>query len=412
MAKSEMMVVDLDGVEKKVSGSFWRGADTRFLPLEAGMQLPTALAQHVLSGWMPKAPFINEDTTIVAFGSCFAHHISGYLNNLGYDVATQKKGKAYITEMGDGIVNSYAIRQQFEWGWEGRVPEIPLWHGYKAEDFGYEEDVRIATRELFDKADVFIITLGLSEIWYDEPTGEVFWRAVPRAQFDPGRHKFRVATVEENKDNLRSVYKLIRKHRPDASIIFTVSPVTLSATFRPIGPFTANAVSKASLRCAVDEVILEYKDDDNFYYYPAYEVVLNCFHYPFVDDLRHPQKHVLDVNMIAFERYFCCTGLTDDDVGLAYLNALAADRATATLTLDEQEQINVQLRALQETNRPASVRREKAQEARQALAEARLQEKAAREADRDRRIAERNERIAARERELAARKDKMQSREG
>lgn len=412
MAKSGMIVVDLDGVQRKISGSFWRGDDTRFLPLEAGMQLPTALAQHVLSGWMPKAPFIDEDTTIVAFGSCFAHHISGYLHNLGYDVATQKKGKAYITEMGDGIVNTYAIRQQFEWGWEGKVPQTPLWHGYRAEDFGYDDDVRAATKALFDEADVFIITLGLSEIWYDEPTGEVFWRAVPREQFDPARHKFRVATVEENKANLRAIYHLIRRNRPDAAIIFTVSPVTLSATFRPIGPFTANAVSKASLRCAVDEMMMECSDDDNLYYYPSYEVVLNCFHYPFVNDLRHPQSHVLDVNMIAFERYFCCTGRTDEDVGLAYLDALAADRRTATLTLDERDEILDQMREVRVTNRAASLRREKALDSKQALIQARLAEKAGREADRDRRIAERNERIAARAQELAARKAKLRSRRG
>lgn len=392
---SGMMIASVDGAEFKVSRSFFRGEHTKFRPVAKGMAKPGALARHVLAGWMPDQPFIGKDTTIVAFGSCFASHVSAYLNNLGFDVATQRKGKAYITEMGDGIVNSYAIRQQFEWGWEGRTPAIPLWHGYRAEEFGYDEDVQTATKALFDEADVFIITLGLSEIWYDEPTGEVFWRAVPEASFDPARHKFRVATVAENKDNLRAVYDLIRRHRPGASIIFTVSPVPLSATFRPISSFTANSVSKASLRCAVDELIQEIGPDDKLYYYPSYEVVLDCFHHPFVDDLRHPHEHLLDLNMIAFERYFCCTGLEDQDVELAYLHALHADRKIGEMSEDERQHMLEQQLLWRAAYPAASLRKEKAMADREATIKARQAERAARVAERDARIAAREARLKA-----------------
>ena len=91
------------------------------------------------------------------------------------------------------MVNTYAIRQQFEWAWEGKVPEVSLWHGYDGQEFGYDEAIRLETKRIFDAAEVFIVTLGLSEVWYDEPTGHVFWRAVPKENFDPSRHKFRVA---------------------------------------------------------------------------------------------------------------------------------------------------------------------------------------------------------------------------
>jgi hypothetical protein len=77
---------------------------------------------------------------------------------------------------------------------ENIAPSAELWQAGKAERFEYDEEVRLATKALFDKADVFILTFGLSEIWYDELTGGTFWRAIPKGKFDKTRHKFRVAT--------------------------------------------------------------------------------------------------------------------------------------------------------------------------------------------------------------------------
>ena len=170
---------------RRVGGTFYRGETTNFGPFQEQLARPSGVSQYVLQGWMPSQPFINADTTIVAFGSCFANNISKYLNGLGFNVATKKDEIAYVSKLGDGMVNTFAIRQQFEWAWNNVTPKADLWHGYEAESFGYDEEVRLKTKALFDSADVFIITLGLSEIWYDEPTGEVFWRAVPADKYDP-----------------------------------------------------------------------------------------------------------------------------------------------------------------------------------------------------------------------------------
>lgn len=118
---------------------------------------------------------------------------------------------------------------------------------------------------------MFIITFGLSEIWYDETTGEVFWRAVPTENFDATRHKFRVATQAENLRTMQAIYSLIRKHRPDAPIVFTLSPVPLTATFRPISAVVASAASKASLRGALDEFFADSMAHGAFYF-PSYEL--------------------------------------------------------------------------------------------------------------------------------------------
>ena len=294
------------------------------MPRAEPMRRSDAIEEFILSGWMPEKPFIGPESNIVAFGSCFAANIGRYLNSLGFAISTQKEGKAYIQRISDGLVNVFAIAQQFEWAWENRVPDVHLWHGWKAEDYGYDEEVRLETKRLFDEADVFILTFGLSEIWYDEPTGEVFWRAVPEDKYDPSRHKFRVATHAETVERLQRIYDLIRKHRPGASIIFTLSPVGLAATFRPVSCISANAVSKAKLRSAIDEVHTA-ANDANFFYFPSYEVVMEGFETPFNTDRRHPQIHVIETNMKAFEHYFCQTGLTTTQLREFITGALEAD---------------------------------------------------------------------------------------
>ncbi|WP_374308556.1 GSCFA domain-containing protein [Methylocella sp.] len=322
-----------DGVRKRTSGSFFRGEQTNFFPSDASYLTSSVVSQYLVNGLVPAQPFIDKDTRIVAFGSCFAANIANYLNKIGYDVATKRDQTAYVSTMGDGIVNTFALRQQFEWAWLDKKPQSALWHGYDAAEFGYDEAVRLRTAELFDSADVFVLTLGLSEIWYDEPTGEVFWRAVPADRYDPARHKFRVSTHHENLVNLLEIYKLIRQRRPEAAIVFTLSPIPLTATFRPIGCLAANSASKAILRAALDEFLRAAQArDEKLFYFPSYEIVQGPFNNPFLPDRRHVRKHVLDFNMRVFERYYCLSGVTDAQIERAFRTAFVKDQLVDAAT--------------------------------------------------------------------------------
>lgn len=227
--------------------------------------------------------------------------------------------------MGEGLVNSFVIRQQFEWAWEGKTFDQPLWHGYDAEDFGYDESIRLKTKELFDQTEVFVLTFGLSEVWYDEPTGNVFWRTVPKAAYDPQRHKFRASTVAENADNMRAIHDLIQKHRPGAKTIFTLSPIPLVATFRDVSCITANSVSKSTLRVAVDEVVRERGKESELYYWPSYEIVTDVLSDALMPDRRHPKPAVIEFIMTLFEHVWC-TGSEASKPPLidAWVRALAA----------------------------------------------------------------------------------------
>jgi hypothetical protein len=293
--------------------TWFRGDQTNFNPRLDQIIATDGPLKFVLDGWIPDAPVIGPDTQITAFGSCFAANISNWLSRRNFKVLNKSDDatRAYVVTMGEGMVNSFVIRQQFEWAWEGKVFEQALWHGYKAEEYGYDEEIRLETKAIFDQTDVFILTFGLSEVWYDDETGNVFWRTIPKASYDASRHKFRVSSVDENRDNIEAIYHLIRKHRPDAKIIVTLSPVPLIATFRDVSCITANSVSKATLRVAIDEVVRKHRDDGHLFYWPSYELVQDVFRSPYKSDRRHIRIPVLNHIMRLFEAAWCKTDATD-----------------------------------------------------------------------------------------------------
>ncbi|WP_342235186.1 GSCFA domain-containing protein [Inquilinus sp. OTU3971] len=326
------ILVEQDGAQRKASATFFRGETTNFYPSDTSLERAGVVSDYFAKGWMPAERFVTRDTPIVAFGSCFAENISRYLHKAGFNVLTKRDNLAYVSSMGDGMVNTFAIRQQFEWAWLGKTPQAELWHGYDAAEFGYDEAVRLRTKALFDEAELFVITLGLSEVWYDEPTGEVFWRAVPKDKYDPARHKFRVTSHAENLENLQAIHALIRGFRPDAAVLFTVSPIPLTATFRPVTCLSANAVSKAILRAAMDEFFRRNAPSDpRLFYFPSYDIVMHGFSHQWRDDRRHVYSHVLDFNMKVFERYYCQTAMNDEALLASFRYAQRQDRLIGQL---------------------------------------------------------------------------------
>lgn len=304
--KKSSMVDMQDTSDKSRHISWYRGEHTNISPQRHDLYSAEAVENSVVHGFRPDQPVIDKSTRITAFGSCFAANISNHLAERNFNIAGKKEAesKAYVIRCGEGMVNTFVLRQQFEWAWENQQFDQALWHGYDKEEYGYDEGVRVATKEIFDNTDVFILTVGLSEIWYDEPTGNVFWRTIPKDSYDPERHKFRVSSVQENKENLQAIRALIKKHRPDAKLIVTLSPVPLYATFRDQSCIASNSVSKATLRVALDEFLRENEDPDLFYW-PSYEIVQDIFAGSMKNDMRHPKEDVLQFIMYLFEHVWC-----------------------------------------------------------------------------------------------------------
>jgi GSCFA family len=290
---------------------FYRGEVCNFYPSGADQRRPDFCEHFLLKGTVPEHPVIRRDSRITAFGSCFAHNITAHLEKLGFDLSKQREPSIYISTIGEGLVNVYAILSQFQWALEGVAPATNLWHGHNAQLFSADETIREKTRQVFLNTDVFIITIGVSELWYDEVTGGIFWRAVPRESFDPTRHKFRVCTVAETTATLTSIRELIRRHT-DAEIIFTLSPIPLIATFRDQSCIVANTASKAILRAGFDEFFRSSaaESDDKCHYFPAYEAVTTLFPSVLDDDGHHPHQFVIEAVMQIFEANYCETELT------------------------------------------------------------------------------------------------------
>jgi hypothetical protein len=299
-----------DPQPERIGGGFFRGSHCNFTPHRADFERDGFLGNFVLKGWTPERPLISRATKVTAFGSCFAQHLAEHLGSLGYNLSKDRAPTIYVSRMSEGMVNTYAILQQFEWALENVRPPDNLWHGYRCEQFGYDEEVRKTTRQVFLETELFVITLGLSEIWYDETTGGVFWRAVPMNVYDPSRHKFRVCSSGETKGNIQRIYELIRKHVPDAKVLFTLSPIPLAATFRPTAVMTANSASKAILRAALDEFYRHNSADLNkrLFYFPSFEIVNDLFQDRFQADFRHPHTHITAFVTKLFEAVYCEAG--------------------------------------------------------------------------------------------------------
>lgn len=297
------------GCEKTAAhGSWYRGKNCNYIASKKNLTEEHALENYVLKGWLPSAPFITRDDTITTFGSCFADHVTTYLHERGYKVTRNLLGdsQSHVIRQGAGIVNVFALEQQFAWAYDNLQFDEQLWHGSDGQLAEATETIRQQTQAIFDRTTIFILTLGLSEVWCNKQTGEVFWRAIPAQQFDETRHGFRVATVLETKQKLTSIWYLIHRHRPEAKVIFTLSPVPLVATFRPISCITANEVSKSVLRVALDEWIREHPAlNSQLYYWPSYEIVRYFAEDPYKDDNRHVRQGVVSLIMEAFVKHFC-----------------------------------------------------------------------------------------------------------
>ncbi len=302
--KPHLIYYEMAGKKRRAHGSWHRGENTNFHPFRSSLAEPDAVEKYIGHGWFPPRPFITKQHYITAFGSCFAHEVTKFLYAEGYKVFGKDLNMAaHVVRSGEGIVSTAALWQQFDWAYNKSAPKGDIWYekdGSKAE---VTDRIRDLTLEIFSKTEVFIFTLGLSEVWYDKKTEEVFWRAIPKHQFDDEAHGFRVLGANENLENIRRVYDIIRKHRPDAEIIFTLSPVPLAATFRPVSCITANAVSKASLRVAIDELMRAFPEDEKLHYFPSYEIITAFLEEPMGVDLRHPRPESVAFVMQTFKRY-------------------------------------------------------------------------------------------------------------
>lgn len=268
--------------------AYYTGDGVNYWPDQATMAVPQAFEAVVVQGWEPPAPFITPETQVSTFGSCFALRITEHLIQKGYKAnkasSDQDAQFVFMSNWGAGLNNTFTLEQQFRYAFTDWVPAPTQWldrDGNPVDGARWKTELTA----FFHKTEVFILTLGLAEIWRDTVTGEAMWGTTLQKDYEAGRHVFGVTSVEDNYRNLQSIVRMVKEHRPGAKIIFTLSPVPLLATFRKVSCVTANEVSKSILRVAVDMLMRDEHPD--VFYFPGYEMVRVLSKDPYHPDGRH-----------------------------------------------------------------------------------------------------------------------------
>jgi hypothetical protein len=159
-------------------------------------------------------------------------------------------------------------------------------------------------RDGLNKSSVFIVTLGLIEIFKDE-SGLILnqFPGYMGGGYNSAKSNFHLMTFDEIVSDLRTVVSIVRGVNPHSNIVFSVSPVPLQKTFTTQDVFIANMYSKSMLRAAVNQVV---EPDNGVYYFPSYEIASNVGSDFFQDrDLRHAKRGYVDCIVQAFLKSAC-----------------------------------------------------------------------------------------------------------
>lgn len=144
-----------------------------------------------------------------------------------------------------------------------------------------------AVREMFENMDIFVFTLGLTEIWCSKIDGAVFPLApgVAGGMMDNSKYEFINLDVEEVRRDLQIFISMLSTVNPKVRILLTVSPVPLMATYENRHVLCSTTLSKSILRVAADVIA---KENSNVDYFPSYEIIVGNYNRGsfFEDDLR------------------------------------------------------------------------------------------------------------------------------
>lgn len=284
---------------------------------------------RTLTGELPFAgatPILDKTTPIGSAGSCFAMEIAHELQRKGFNYVVTEPYPDAATGLSNAcarwgiIFNTPSFRQLVERAFG--TMELPrvLWtskqDGKRIYLDPFREDIWFnsveeyeadfaghlkAVREALTTACVFVITLGVNEVWRFKSSGAVLQRSPWRVA--SALVESHVMTVDENLDQLQRMLDVWRSFNPDLKLIVTVSPVPLHATFRGETQHvvTANTHSKAVLRVVAEEFVARNRD---VFYFPSYEVVMTSTADAWMPDLRHVQKHTVERVMQLFDQIF------------------------------------------------------------------------------------------------------------
>lgn len=285
---------------------------------------------------MTEAPFrFGPKETVVAAGSCFAQHIGRYLkangynylvtepahplvsveaaNRLNYGVFSARYGNIYTPrQLLQLIDRAYGRFQPHEDIWREREGVVidPFRPHIQTGGFNSERELRFdrerhfrAVREAFEKLDIFVFTLGLTEAWRSREDGAVYplCPGVAGGVFEDSKHEFVNFDAEAVTSDMNAFLSRLHDVNPNARVILTVSPVPLVATAEPRHVLVSTVYSKSVLRVACETL----SRGEGVAYFPAYEIVASGFAGAyFASDRRSVTEEGVAHVMRIFSRHF------------------------------------------------------------------------------------------------------------
>ena len=274
----------------------------------------TAVAEPSVVDFDPitSLPFqISSTDRVATAGSCFAQHISKALMREGIRFLQVEKAveadaaelPVYSARYGN-IYTCRQLLQLFQRAYGLFLPRHSAWKrgdgryvdpfrpnefpaGFATiEDVEAESRVHLAAvREVFETCDVFVFTLGLTEVWLSDDDGSAF-PLPPGVVASPsaGEGPFSPAnlSVEDLSRDLLAFIDDLRLVNPKVRFLITVSPVPIIATFEERHVIVSNAYTKAVLRIVAQTAADERREVS---YFPSYEMIVT-----------HPKARYFDAN--------------------------------------------------------------------------------------------------------------------
>ena len=279
---------------------------------------------------------IKPNTQIATAGSCFGQHVGNHLKRNGYKVIDeeiappglpdelhQKYGfSLYSARYG----NIYTVKQLLQLAQEvsgERKPENYIWEKNgkyfdalrpAVEPEGHETEKEVIdhrdfhiekVKDVFTKMDLFIFTLGLTEMWIHKESGSVYPTAPGTicGEFDEDIYEFKNAEFNEIISDFNKFQSIIRKIRSKKpfKILLTVSPVPLTATASGKHVLVSTTHSKSILRAVAGQLSTNQPHID---YFPSFELVNNprLHSTTFKENLRAVRDETVQMVMKHFSR--------------------------------------------------------------------------------------------------------------
>ena len=290
-------------------------------------------------------PFqIRVSDQVMTAGSCFAQHIARYMRRCGlapmvtepahpllspaqaegwnYGTFTARYGNLYVArQLLQLLQRAYGRFTPVEDQWhteDGSLldpfrPQIQPGGFASLPEFTRDRQQHFAAvRRAFERCDVFVFTLGLTEAWISRQDGAVFALCPGTAggSFDPDRHMFHNFSVTEILGDMNRFLAALRQVNPKVRVILTVSPVPLiaSASGRPV--LQATTYSKSVLRVAAETLMAQHQD---LFYFPSYEIITGpqARGAYLAEDLRSVRESGVAHVMRLFLRHLCGLELPD-----------------------------------------------------------------------------------------------------